>query len=70
MVILAGRSLLRSTENFLILFENKKMSSTDKIYYGCATRYSDKIRLLIAFENGKKCNCATSNPYWKDLSTI
>ena len=52
---MAIRSLLKSNENFSALFENKKMSSTDKVYHGCVTRYSDSTRLLIAFEKGQKC---------------
>ena len=46
------------------------MSSMNKIYHGCVTRYADGMMLLIEFKNGKKCICATSDPYWKDLNTI
>ena len=28
---------------------------TDKIYQGCATRYSDDKRKLIDFEKGERC---------------
>ena len=35
------------------------MSSTDKIYHGCATRHSGGARLLVDFAKGEKCICAT-----------
>ena len=42
---------------------------TDKIYHGCATRYSNGERNLIEFKKGERCICATSNPFGKKPNT-
>ena len=42
---------------------------TDKIYEGCATRYSNGERKLIDFEKGERCICATSYPFWRESNT-
>ena len=36
----------------------------DKIYHGCATRYSNGERLLVNFGNGEKCIIPKSNLFW------
>ena len=35
---------------------------SDKIYHGCATRYSDGERKLIDFGKGERCSIPTSQP--------
>ena len=42
---------------------------TDKIYHGCATRYSNREKKLIDFEKGERCVCATSYPFWREPNT-
>ena len=42
---------------------------TDKIYHGCAPRFSNGERKLIDFEKGECCICATANPFWKEPNT-
>ena len=35
----------------------------DKIYHGCATRYSNRKRKLFDFEKGKLCLILMSQPF-------
>ena len=43
---------------------------TDKIYHGCATRYSNGERKLIDFKKGERCICATSYPFWRESTLV
>ena len=42
---------------------------TDKIYHGCATRYSNGEGKLIDFEKEERCICATSYPFCRETNT-
>ena len=39
---------------------------TEKIYQGCATRYSDGKRKLIDFEKGERCSIPMSKAFWSE----
>ena len=43
---------------------------TDKIYHGCASRYSNGARKLIDFEKCERCLIPTSKSFWKETTDI
>ena len=69
-VNLVNKYFHSSNENCQKYFEKMINGTiTDKIYHGCATRYSNGERKLIDFEKGERCIYATSNPFWKEPNT-